>query len=88
MVPVAAPPKSPPEVKLLEVILPKLGEAIEVVTGSHSPEQVRHFGAIATQQQFAASRGSDFHGWREGAEPGTLPGLDPALLPVWRDWAL
>jgi len=64
------------------------GEAIEVVTGSHSPEQVRHFGAIATQQQFAASRGSDFHGWREGAEPGTLPALDPALLPVWRDWAL
>lgn len=64
------------------------GEAIEVVTGSHSPEQYRHFGAIATQQRFAASRGSDFHGWREGAQLGTLPALDPALRPVWRDWAL
>lgn len=64
------------------------GEAIEVVTGSHSPEQYRHFGAIAAQQQFAASRGSDFHGWREGAQLGTLPALDPALRPVWRDWTL
>lgn len=64
------------------------GEAIEVVTGSHSPEQYRHFGAIAAQQQFAASRGSDFHGLQEGAAFGTLPPLDPALRPVWRDWAL
>lgn len=64
------------------------GEAIEVVTGSHSPEQFRHFGAIALQQGFAASRGSDFHGPEEGAEFGTLPPLEPALRPVWRDWAL
>jgi hypothetical protein len=64
------------------------GAAIEVVTGSHSPEQYRHFGAIAAQQQFAASRGSDFHGLREGAEFGALPPLDPALRPVWRDWTL
>jgi predicted metal-dependent phosphoesterase TrpH len=64
------------------------GEAIEVVTGSHSPEQVRQFGAIARQQQFAASRGSDFHGPREGAEFSTLPPLDPALRPLWRDWAI
>jgi len=64
------------------------GEAIEVVTGSHSPEQYRHFGALAMHQGFAASRGSDFHGPQEGAEFGTLPPLDPALRPVWRDWAL
>ena len=64
------------------------GEAIEVVTGSHSPEHYRHFGAIATKLRLAASRGSDFHGWREGAEFGTLPALDPALRPVWRDWTL
>ncbi len=64
------------------------GEAIEVVTGSHSPEQYRQFGAIAAQQQFSASRGSDFHGPQEGAEFGSLPPLDPVLRPVWRDWAL
>lgn len=64
------------------------GEALEVVTGSHSDAQMRHFGAIATQLQFAASRGSDFHGAEEGAEFGSLPALDPALRPVWRDWGL
>jgi predicted metal-dependent phosphoesterase TrpH len=64
------------------------GEALEVVTGSHSSEQMRHFGAIAARHRFAASRGSDFHGPEEGAEFGSLPPLDPALRPVWRDWAL
>ena len=64
------------------------GEAIEVVTGSHSPEQYRHFAALAAQYDLAASRGSDFHGPEEGAEFGTLPPLDPALRPVWREWGL
>ncbi len=62
------------------------GEALEVVTGSHSPEQMRLFGALAAKHQFAASRGSDFHGPEEGAEFGSLPALDPSLRPVWRDW--
>jgi predicted metal-dependent phosphoesterase TrpH len=64
------------------------GEAIEVVTGSHSSEQARHYAAIAREYDFAASRGSDFHGPEEGAEFGTLPLLDPALRPVWRHWPL
>lgn len=64
------------------------GEAIEVVTGSHSPDQYAHFAALARHHGFAASRGSDFHGPDEGAEFGTLPPLDPHLRPVWRDWAL
>jgi predicted metal-dependent phosphoesterase TrpH len=62
------------------------GEALEVVTGSHSPEQARQFAALAAQHGFAASRGSDFHGPEEGAEFGSLPALDAALRPVWRDW--
>lgn len=64
------------------------GEAIEVVTGSHSAEQSRHFAAIAAHYDFAASRGSDFHGPDEGAEFSSLPPLDPALRPVWREWGL
>lgn len=64
------------------------GEAIEVVTGSHSPDQCAHFAALTRHHGFAASRGSDFHGPDEGAEFGTLPPLDPGLRPVWRDWAL
>lgn len=62
------------------------GEAIEVVTGSHSPEQYRQFAALATRFGFAASRGSDFHGPRESAELGSLPPLDPQLRAVWADW--
>jgi 3',5'-nucleoside bisphosphate phosphatase len=62
------------------------GRAIEVITGSHSPEQCRQFTALALQRGFAASRGSDFHGPEEGAEFGTLPALDARLRPVWRDW--
>jgi 3',5'-nucleoside bisphosphate phosphatase len=64
------------------------GEGIEVVTGSHSPEQYRHFAALAGQYGFSASRGSDFHGPKEGAEFGTLPLLDPSLRPVWGEWGL
>lgn len=62
------------------------GEAIEVVTGSHSQGEALHFGALAAQQGFAASRGSDFHGPGEGAEFGSLPPLEESLTPVWRDW--
>jgi hypothetical protein len=73
---------------LLEEFRAAGGEALEVVTGSHSPEQMRMFGALAASHDFAASRGSDFHGPEEGAEFGSLPALDPGLRPVWRDWDL
>ncbi len=63
------------------------GEAIEVVTGSHSPDQYAMFAAIAADQGLLASRGSDFHGPGEGnADFGTLPALDARLTPVWHDW--
>lgn len=64
------------------------GEALEVVTSSHSPDQVRQFSAVARAHDFAASRGSDFHGPAEGAEFGSLPPLDPGLRPVWQHWKL
>lgn len=64
------------------------GEAIEVVTGSHSQDQYALFGALALEHGLAASRGSDFHGPQEGAELGSLPTLDPRLRPVWADWEI
>lgn len=60
------------------------GEAIETVTGSHSPGQYREFSELARHFGLAASRGSDFHGPDEGAELGSLPALDGTLEPVWR----
>ena len=63
------------------------GSAIEVVSGSHAPDQYALFGALALKHGLAASRGSDFHGPEEGAELGRLPALDRRLRPVWADWS-
>ncbi|HTJ93002.1 MAG TPA: 3',5'-nucleoside bisphosphate phosphatase [Pararobbsia sp.] len=63
------------------------GDAIEVVTGSHSPDQYREYADVARRYGFRASRGSDFHAPGEGrTELGTLPMLPDDLTPVWRDW--
>jgi predicted metal-dependent phosphoesterase TrpH len=63
------------------------GEGIEVVTGSHSPEQYLEFARIAREFGFTASRGSDYHGKGESkADLGALPPLPGDLKPVWHDW--
>jgi len=63
------------------------GEGIEVVTGSHSPEQYGEFARLAREFGFLASRGSDFHGPAESiADLGRLPPLPADLKPVWHDW--
>ena len=64
------------------------GEAIEVVTGSHRPEQYATWRRIALEHGFLASRGADYHGPGESpAEPGRLPPLPASLEPVWTRWA-
>lgn len=62
------------------------GRAIEVVTGSHSPDQYALFGALALRHGLAASRGSDFHGPGEGAELGGVPEMDERLRAIWAGW--
>jgi 3',5'-nucleoside bisphosphate phosphatase len=63
------------------------GRAIEVVTGSHSPDQYREYADVARRYGFRASRGSDFHAPGEGrTELGSLPMLPEDLTPVWQDW--
>ena len=63
------------------------GEAIEVVTGNHSEDQVRYYGSMAKNFGLAASRGSDYHGPGESyALPGKLPPLPFGLKPVWELW--
>jgi predicted metal-dependent phosphoesterase TrpH len=60
------------------------GLAIEVVTGSHSPDQYKTFAKIAEQYGFLASRGSDFHDPNEShIDIGNLPHLPDHLTPVW-----
>jgi predicted metal-dependent phosphoesterase TrpH len=63
------------------------GEGIEVVTGSHSPDQYVEFARLAREFDFLASRGSDFHGPEEShIDLGRLPPLPADLTPVWHDW--
>ena len=60
------------------------GLGIEVITGSHSPDQYQTYGKIAQQYGFLASRGSDFHDPAEShIDLGLLPHLPDHLTPVW-----
>jgi 3',5'-nucleoside bisphosphate phosphatase len=60
------------------------GLGIEVITGSHTPDQYKTYGKIAQQYGFLASRGSDFHDPQEShIDLGALPHLPEHLTPVW-----
>jgi 3',5'-nucleoside bisphosphate phosphatase len=63
------------------------GEAIEVVTGSHTPPQYDQFAKIAHRFGLKASQGSDYHGpGLSYMEMGYLPNLPHGCVPVWQDW--
>lgn len=70
--------------RLLERFVACGGEAIEVVSGSHSDAEVRRFAAFARQWGLLASRASDFHGELESpVDLGRCAPLPPDLNPVW-----
>lgn len=63
------------------------GSAIEVVTGSHTPEQYATYANIAKHYGLMASRGSDFHSPNESrVDLGLLPNLPSGVLPIWHNW--
>ena len=63
------------------------GTAIEVVTGSHNPDQYRIYAEQARRYGFLASRGTDFHAPGESrVEFSHLPPLPAGVIPVWHDW--
>ena len=60
------------------------GQAVEVVTGSHSPSEYVKYADMALEFGLAASRGSDFHSPDEShCDLGALPFLEGRLQPVW-----
>jgi predicted metal-dependent phosphoesterase TrpH len=60
------------------------GQAVEVVTGSHSEQDAARFTEVALEFGLLASRGSDFHAPGESrTELGALPHLSGRLSPVW-----
>jgi predicted metal-dependent phosphoesterase TrpH len=63
------------------------GNSIEVVTGSHTPDQYQTYAELARRYGFLASRGTDFHAPGEArVEFDKLPPLPAGVTPVWHDW--
>lgn len=60
------------------------GRGIEVLSGSHNPDEVREFSNVAKKYGFLASRASDFHGPGESwIDLGRMPNLPDDLTPIW-----
>ncbi len=60
------------------------GQAVEVVTGSHTAAEAVKYAQTAREFGLAASRGSDFHSPDEShTDLGQLPYLPGELTPVW-----
>jgi len=60
------------------------GQAVEVITGSHSAQESLKYADMAREFGLAASRGSDFHSPDEShTDLGMLPYLPGELTPVW-----
>ena len=63
------------------------GDAIEVLTSSHTHAQYAEYASYALRFGFLASCGSDYHGPGESwMDFGDLPPMPPGLTPVWHAW--
>jgi predicted metal-dependent phosphoesterase TrpH len=63
------------------------GDALEVVSPSHTPAQYAEFATLARVYGLKASCGSDFHGPGESRlDFGALPLLPEGVEPVWSAW--
>ncbi|WP_341649345.1 3',5'-nucleoside bisphosphate phosphatase [Thauera humireducens] len=70
--------------RLLDCFVAAGGEAIEVVSGAHSDDEMRRFATVARQRGLLASRASDFHGEKESSvDLGRCNPLPSDLTPVW-----
>jgi 3',5'-nucleoside bisphosphate phosphatase len=63
------------------------GDAIEVLSSSHTPAQYAEFAALSRVFGLLASCGSDFHGPGESwMDLGDLPAMPAGVAAVWKDW--
>ncbi len=62
------------------------GQGMEVVSGSHSPDEIRHMAALCREHNLLASQGSDYHGpEKPWVELGRLRALPDSCKPIWKD---
>jgi predicted metal-dependent phosphoesterase TrpH len=63
------------------------GDAIEVLSSSHTHAQTSEYARYARVFGLLASSGSDYHGPGESrADLGDMPDLPAGIVPVWKDW--
>ncbi|HSU43229.1 MAG TPA: 3',5'-nucleoside bisphosphate phosphatase [Casimicrobiaceae bacterium] len=79
---------SPAELRALVAEFRDLGgDALEIVSPSHTAGQYKDFAALARRFGLKGSCGTDFHGPGESRfDFGELPPLPPAVDPVWAAW--
>lgn len=79
--------------RLLESLLNEFRElgglGIEIVSPSHSPEQIQLFAHYSNRLNLLASCGSDFHGPGESHfDLGQIPPLPANCTPIWQNWGI
>jgi len=63
------------------------GDAIEVLSSSHTHAQAAEYARYARVFGLLASSGSDYHGPGESwIDLGDMPELPAGVAPVWKDW--
>jgi predicted metal-dependent phosphoesterase TrpH len=63
------------------------GDAIEVLSSSHTPAQFAEFASHARAFGLRGSSGSDWHGPGESwMDLGAMPEMPAGVVPVWKDW--
>lgn len=72
---------------LIEDFIDCGGEALEVVSGSHSAGDVQGMAQYAKRYKLLASQGSDYHGPEQSwLELGRMPEMPAGCSPVWSTW--
>ncbi len=63
------------------------GIGLEIISPSHTADQIKLFAAHAQRLNLLASCGSDYHGPGESYfDLGQLPPLPAGCIPIWHDW--
>lgn len=74
--------------KLLDEFRAAGGAAIEVVSGSHSRDDMFRFAQLARAYGLLASSGSDFHSPQNyNMDLGPMPPLPDGCTPIWQTWS-